>query len=86
MTQIATQAFFPCVPDYMSWEDWNGNLAIYYGSELITFAPEDDWKVAASDIAELPTFAVYPVPQPDTYDDWQSWARDFTEAINGPSR
>ena len=86
MTQLYTQAFFPCVPDYMSWEDWNGSLAIYYPSEPVMLSQEDDWQAAASDIAQLPTFAVYPVPDSQLYANWQDWARDFTEIINGPSR
>jgi hypothetical protein len=29
---------------------------------------------------------VYPVPSPDTYQNWQDWAIEFTEIINGPSQ
>jgi len=79
------QKFFPISPEYMSWEDWNGNLAIYYGREPIMFTPEENWKAGAQNIAALSTFAAYPVPSPDRFEDWQSWARAFTEIINGPS-
>lgn len=82
---MAFQQFFPCIPDYMSWEDWNGNLIIYYDQELIPYSEELFWLNTAKNIAELPTFAAYPVPDPENYEDWQSWARDFTEIINGPS-
>jgi len=30
-------------------------------------------------------FGSYPVPSPDTYDEWQAWAKDFTQIINGPA-
>lgn len=83
---MAFQEFFPCVPDYMTWEDWNGNLIIYYGQETVPYSEELLWQETAKNISELPTFVVYPVPDPDLYDDWQDWARDFTEIINGPSQ
>ena len=83
---MAFQEFFPCLPEYMSWEDWNGNLIIYYGQETIPYSEELFWQDTAKNIAELPTFAAYPVPDPDRYPDWQTWAKDFTEIINGPSQ
>jgi len=83
---MAFQEFFPCLPEYMSWEDWNGNLIIYYGQETIPYSEELFWQITAKNIAELPTFAAYPVPDPDRYPDWQTWTKDFTEIINGPSQ
>jgi hypothetical protein len=79
------QQFFPCVPTLMSWEEWNGNLAIYYGQTNIMMSPEENWKAAAQNIAESQSFNVYPIPSPDKYDNWQDWALDFTELINGPT-
>lgn len=83
---MPVQQFFPFLPDYMSWEDWNGNLIMYYGEELIPYMQEADWKVTANNVAQLPTFMSYPVPLPDSYDNWQDWARQFTLIINGPSQ
>lgn len=80
------QSFFPCLPDYMSWEDWNGELAIYYGQKNIEFSPEETWKDGAMNIVLSETFGTYPVPNPDTYSTWQEWAMEFTTIINGPSR
>ena len=80
------QQFFPCLPDYMDWEAWNGNLAIYYGQKNIKFADEENWKEGAYDILKSQTFNTYPVPLPDTYETWQEWANEFTTVINGPSR
>lgn len=83
---MAFQQFFPFIPDYMSWEDWNGNLILYYSQEPVPYSEELLWQGTAKNIAELPTFAAYPVPDPDQYSDWQSWAKDFTEIINGSSQ
>jgi hypothetical protein len=83
---MAFQQFFPCVPDYMSWEDWNGNLIMYYSQEPVPYSDEESWAMTAKSIAELPTFSVYPVPDPSEYANWQTWAKDFTEIINGPSQ
>jgi len=80
------QGFFPCIPDYMSWSDWNGNLAIYYGQKNINFSNEEDWREGVHDILKSESFSVYPVPLPDTYATWQDWAKEFTEIINGTSR
>jgi len=77
--------FFPFVPDLMSWEDWNGNMAIYYSQEHIVFSPEEDWKTAAQHMSSLAAFEPYPVPSPDKFENWQDWAREFTLIVNGLS-
>lgn len=79
------QSFFPCLPDYMSWEDWNGNLLIYYGQRNIEVASADNWREGAMNIVQSPVFGRYPVPTPDTYQNWQDWAYEFTNIINGPT-
>lgn len=83
---MALQQFFPFIPDGLDWESWNGNLIMYYGEEPIPYLPELEWTAVASAVSELPTFVNYPVPSPNNYEDWQSWAREFTEIINGPTR
>jgi hypothetical protein len=84
--KLSIQEFFPCLPDYSTWEDWNGNLAIFYSKETIAINTEENWAETAASVASLPTFAAYPVPYPYDFDDWQSWAREFTLVINGPSK
>ena len=79
------QQYFPCVPDYMSWEDFNGNLAIHYGQEPMMFASEENWQSAAQNMSQMHVFAAYPVPSPKDFESWQDWARAFTLIINGPS-
>lgn len=86
MTAKATQPFFPVVPEYMSWEDWNGNVGIYFGREPIMHDSEENWQMVASQISSLPTFSAYPIVPPDAFDTWQDWAKEFTTIINGPSR
>lgn len=85
MTQQTIQVFFPFSPQYMSWDDWNGNLAVSYGELNIPFTSEDDWKITANIICSNTAFASYPIPNPDTCEDWQDWASQFAQAINGPS-
>lgn len=82
---MAFQRFFPFIPTNMSWEDWNGNLAMYYSEELIPYNSEDKWLETARNVSQLPTFAVYPVPDPTLFKEWQDWAKEFTLIINGPS-
>lgn len=85
MSVRKTQAFFPCTPNGMSWEDWNGNFIIYYGQEPIAYHTEEEWQIAANQIASLTTFAAYPVPTADGFENWQDWALQVTEIINGSS-
>lgn len=83
---MATQQFFPFVPEGSDWQNWNGNLAMFYGQEPIPYMPdENDWKVVAKNVSQLPTFSVYPVPDPELFKEWQDWAHEFTLIINGPS-
>lgn len=84
-TTHSVQKFFPITPDYMTWEDFSGNLAIYYGREPVMFATEENWRDGAENIASMSTFSAYPVESPDRFENWQDWARAFTEIINGPS-
>lgn len=85
MSGLSLQKHFPFVPDYMSWDDWNGNLAIYYGAENIVFSTEEDWKTTAAATAGMVAFSQFPVPNPEEFENWQDWAREFTLIVNGPS-
>ena len=77
------QKFFPFVPQYSSWEDFNGNLILYYGQELIAYSPEDAWRNTANGLAETATFSSYPLPNPEIYNTWQEWAAEFVLIVNG---
>ena len=80
------EQFFPFIPEGSDWETWNGNLLIFYGQEPIPYHNEDNWRETAFNVAQLASFANYPVPSPETYENWQDWASEFTLIINGPSR
>ena len=80
------QQFFPCVPDAMDWESWNGNLIMFYAQEPIPYHQETEWRQTAASVAQLATFDSYPVPSPNTFANWQDWAKEFTLIINGPSQ
>jgi hypothetical protein len=82
MTQ---QTFFPVGTTDISWENWNGNLILYFGTEPIPYLSEDEWKITAKNVSQLPRFEVYPVPDPDLFETWQDWAQQFTLILNGPS-
>ena len=82
---MAEPVFFPFIPSGMEWENWNGNLAMFYSEEPIPYViDEKDWKMVAKNVSQLPTFEVFPVPDPDLYANWQDWAFEFTLIINGP--
>lgn len=81
----STQPVFPFLPQYTTWEDWNGNLIMYYGQELIPYTTEDQWQSTAKSVSQSPTFSAYPVPDPDQYDHWEDWVNQFVLIINGPS-
>lgn len=83
---MSFEKFFPFSPSGSSWESWNGNLIMFYGEEPIPYNNELNWKQTAANVAQLPTFSVYPVPDPDKFPSWQDWALEFTQIINGPSR
>ena len=85
MSNTSIQQFFPFVPDGMEWEDWNGNFIMYYGEENISYNIEENWQNTAKNIAQSSTFSVYPIPDPDMFENWQDWAREVTLIINGPS-
>lgn len=84
---MAFQTFFPFIPEGSDWPTWNGNLVMFFSEEPIPYTiDENDWKFVAKNVSQLPTFIVYPVPDPDLYANWQDWASEFTLIINGPSR
>jgi hypothetical protein len=82
---MSIQGFFPFIPDYSTWENWNGNLIMYFSEEIIPYCSEEEWRVTAKNLVQLPTFLTAPVPDPDLYEDWQDWAHQCSIIINGSS-
>ena len=85
MAKKSVQHLFPYVPDYMTWEEFNGNLLIQYSQENIHIDTEENWTSVAKGLVQSPTFAAYPTPNTDDFNTWQDWARAFITVINGPS-
>ena len=83
---MSIQQFFPFTPDYMSWDDWNGNMVIFFEEEAIPVNDEENWKKTVAGMTALPTFQAYPIPDPELFEDWRAWADEFTTVLNGPSQ
>ena len=77
------QNVFPFLPQYTTWENFNGNLVMYYGQEPIPYNIEADWQITAKNIAQLPSFSSYLVPDPTLFSKWEDWANEFVLIING---
>lgn len=71
------------LPDYSSWEDWNGNLLHYFSEQQFPFLPEDQWREVAQSVTVNPVFDKYAIPNPETVETWQEWASGLITAING---
>lgn len=83
---MSVQNYFPIFPEGMTWENWNGAALHYFSEQPIPYLPELQWREVAKNLTQLPTFENYPVPSPDTYANWQDWAREFNLIVNGPTR
>lgn len=77
------QQFFPFLPDHSTWENFNGNLVLYYAEEGIPYMDEINWRVTAKNITQVVKFSGYIVSDPDLFPSWQDWAREFGLIING---
>ena len=77
------QSFFPFNHEYSSWENYNGNLIIYYAAEGIPYTDEENWRLTAKNVTQIAKFAGYIVPDPDLFQYWQDWAKEFTLIVNG---
>ena len=71
------------LPDYSSWEDWNGNLLHYFGEQQFPFLPEDQWREVAYAVNFNPVFDKYAIPNPEAFETWQEWANLLITAVNG---
>ena len=71
------------LPDFATWEEWNGNLVHFYGEEQFPFLPEAEWATVARAVAVSPTFDKFYVPDPVTFPSWQEWAKALITNVNG---
>lgn len=72
------------LPDFSTWEQWNGNLILYFGDQQFPYVTEENWKQVASSMMTNSIFSQFNVPAPDQFDTWQGWAKAATQAVNGP--
>jgi len=77
------QQFFPFLPDHSTWENFNGNLVLYYAAEGIPYTIETEWKTTAKNVTQSARFSGYLVSDPELFSSWQDWAREFGLIING---
>jgi len=83
---MAIAKFFTFVPTGMDWATFNAGLIQDYGEEPIEYDQnEENWNRVVDNLAELPTFAAYPVPGSIGFETWQSWAFNFIGVVNGPT-
>lgn len=71
------------LPDYSTWNDWNGNLILYFAEQQFPDLPEAQWKAVANAVTTNPVFDKFAVPSPELFEDWREWARELTTAVNG---
>lgn len=75
----------PYLPDYSTWEDWNGNVLHYFGEEPIVYTNEENWQQTAYSLMGLSTFMNYAISDPAGFEDWREWVKQFVETVNGPT-
>jgi len=78
--------YFPYIPAYSTWNDFNGNIILFYSGQPIPHTDEANWKHTANNMAQLPVFSSYPLPNPELFDNWQDWAHQFSLIVNGRQR
>lgn len=71
------------LPDYNTWEDWNGQLVHYFGEQSFSVLPEEQWREVAQSVAVNPVFDKYSVPDPAAFENWQDWALSLILGVNG---
>lgn len=71
------------LPDYCTWDDWNGQLVHYFGEQQFPLLPEDQWQEVANAVTVNAVFDKYSVPSPGGFMTWQDWALALALAING---
>jgi hypothetical protein len=80
------QQLFPFLPGYSTWEEFNGNLVMFYSQNNISFNDEANWDITAREIAQSPAFQRFGTPDPQTYDNWEDWALEFNNLVNSNIR
>lgn len=79
---VITQSI-PFLTENATWESWNGSMLHYFGQEPLPYLSEDQWPDFANSLISLPTFSVFALPGPETFETWQDWAKVVIGSVNG---
>tara|TARA_R110000868_G_scaffold335841_3_gene596726 strand:- start:291 stop:533 length:243 start_codon:yes stop_codon:yes gene_type:complete len=71
------------LPDYSTWDDWNGQLVHYYGEQQFPILPEEQWREVAKAVTVNPVFDKFSIPDPENFINWQDWALSLIQNVNG---
>jgi hypothetical protein len=71
------------LPDYCTWDDWNGQLVHYFGEQQFPILPEAQWQEVAQAVTVNAVFDRYGIPDPGGFTNWQDWALSLIESVNG---
>jgi len=80
---VKLQQSFPYSPHHTTWEDFNGNLIVYYSQEQVPYNMEENWQETAFALTQNPKLNQYLLPNPDTFGTWQDWAHEFILHVSG---
>lgn len=71
------------LPDFCSWDEWNGQLVHYFSEQQFPVLPEKQWTEVALAVTNNPVFDRYSIPDPGGYTIWQEWANALIFSVNG---
>lgn len=71
------------LPNYSTWDEWNGQLVHFFGEQQFPVLPEERWQEVANSVTVNPVFDRYGIPDAYGFSSWQEWALCLTFAVNG---
>ena len=71
------------LPEFNTWEEWNGQLVHYFGEQQFPILPEEFWRQVAQAVTVNPVFDKHAIPDPGGFLNWQDWALSMTMVVNG---
>lgn len=70
-------------PFFTECRDWTDRMApiiLPYG-DVYVLDSEENWKIWAAYVVNLPGFAILSPPNPAEFADWREWAQRFIEVL-----
>jgi len=62
------------LPNYATWDEWNGQLVHYFGEQTFSVLPEPQCKEGAQSVVDYPVFDKYFIPDLVAFVIWHDWA------------